>query len=101
MRRLTAGVATAALVALVAGSLQPGLEFLRLAADPALLSVGGAGLVLALATLRAPSISAFLRVFLTIFAAEYILTALAFVLVRVGWWPASLADAAPPASLPT
>lgn len=85
---------------MVAGITQGGIGFLGLAADLALLSVGAAGLALALVTLHSPSISAFLRVFSTIFAAEYVLTGLAYVIVRVGWWPASLADAAPPASLP-
>ncbi len=69
-------------------------------ADLALLSIGVVGLALALVTLRSASLSAFLRVFAMIFAVEYVLTGLAYAIVRVGWWPASLADAAPPASLP-
>jgi vitamin B12/bleomycin/antimicrobial peptide transport system ATP-binding/permease protein len=100
MKWLTISVAIAATIALVAGITQGGIGFLGLAADLALLSSGITGLALALVTLRSTSISAFLRVFSTIFAVEYVLTGLAYVIVRVGRWPASLADAAPPASLP-
>ena len=100
MKWLTISVAIAATIALVSGITQGGIGFLGLAADLALLSSGIAGLALALVTLRSTSISAFLRVFSTIFAVEYVLTGLAYVIVRVGWWPANLADAAPPASLP-
>lgn len=100
MKGLTISVAIAATIALLAGITEEARGFLDLAADPTLLSVGTAGLALALVTLRSPSISAFLRVFLAIFAVEYVFTGLAYVIVRVGWWPASLADAAAPASLP-
>ena len=100
MKGLSISVAIAAMIALVAGITQGGVGFLGLAADLTLLSSGVVGLALALVTLRSPSISAFLRVFSTIFAVEYVLTGLAYVIVRVGWWPASLADAAPPVSLP-
>ena len=100
MKGLTISVPVAATIALVAGLIQDGPRFLGLAADLALLSSGVAGLALALVALRSSSISAFLHVFSTIFVVEYVLTGLAYVIVRVGWWPASLADAAPPASLP-
>jgi putative ATP-binding cassette transporter len=96
----TISVAIAAATALVASITQGGVGFFGLAADLALLSSGVAGLALALVTLRLPPISAFLSVFSTIFAVEYVLTGLAYVSVRVGWWPALLADATPPASLP-
>jgi ABC transporter transmembrane protein len=43
----------------------------------------------------------FLRVFSTIFAVEYIVTGLAYVAVRAGWWPPSFSELAPPASLAT
>jgi putative ATP-binding cassette transporter len=100
VKGLALGVAIAATIAMGAAVTQAGGGFFGLAADLALLSIGIAGLVLALVTLRSPSISAFLRVFATIFAAEYVLTGLGYVAMRVGLWPASLADAAPPASLP-
>ena len=100
MRGLTISVAIAAAISLVAGNTQGGAGFLGLAADLPLLSSGVAGLALALVTWRGRSVSAFLRVFLTIFAVEYVLTGLTYVLVRVGWWSATLADAAPPVSLP-
>jgi putative ATP-binding cassette transporter len=97
VKGLTISVAIAAAMALVLGITQADLGSLSLAADLALPSIGVAGM---LVTLRSSAISAFLRVFSTIFAFEYVLTGLAYVLARVGWWPASLADAAPPASLP-
>lgn len=100
MRGLTISVAIAAAIALVAGIARGGGGFFGVAADLALLSSGVAGVALAFVVLRSLTISAFLRVFLTIFAVEYVLTGLAYVIVRVGWWPANLADAAPPASLP-
>jgi putative ATP-binding cassette transporter len=100
VKGLTIGVTIVATLALVAGITQGHVGFLGLTGDLALLSIGIAGLALALVTLRSLSISAFLRVFSTIFAVEYILTGLAYLVVGVGWWPASLADAAPPASLP-
>jgi putative ATP-binding cassette transporter len=65
-----------------------------------LLSIGAIGLPLALTIFRSPLISPFLRVFSTIFAVEYLVTGLAYVVVKAGWWLPSLAEAAPPASLP-
>jgi len=100
VRGLTISVAIAAAIALVAGIARGGGGFFGVAADLALLSSGVAGVALAFVVLRSLTISAFLRVFLTIFAVEYVLTGLAYVIVRVGWWPANLAAAAPPPSLP-
>jgi vitamin B12/bleomycin/antimicrobial peptide transport system ATP-binding/permease protein len=98
---LSIGVAIAAAIALVAGITKGGVDVLGLAADPTLLSIGAVGLMLALTTFRSPLISPFLRVFSTIFAFEYVVTGLAYVAVRAGWWPPSFSEAAPPASLPT
>ena len=100
MRPLSIGVAITAAVALIVGTTKGGGDVLGLAADPTLLSIGAVGLPLALTTFRSPLISPFLRVFSTIFALEYLVTGLAFVVVEAGWWPPSLAEAAPPASLP-
>ena len=100
MRGLTISVAIAAAIALVAGITRGGDGFFGGAAALARLSSGVAGVALAFVVLRSLTISAFLRVFLTIFAVEYVLTGLAYVIVRVGWWPANLAAAAPPPSLP-
>ncbi len=72
-----------------------------LATDPTLLSIGAVGLTLALTTFRSSLISPFLRVFSTIFAVEYVVTGLAYVAARAGWWPSNFAEATPPASLPT
>src|ERR1700747_580438 len=56
--------------------------------------------MLSLTTFRSSLISPFLRVFSTIFAVEYVVTGLAYVAVEAGWWRPSLAEIAPPASLP-
>jgi vitamin B12/bleomycin/antimicrobial peptide transport system ATP-binding/permease protein len=101
VKPLSIGVAIAAAIALVAGiTKEGGVDVIGLAADPTLLSIGAVGLMLALAIFRSPLISPFLRVFSTIFAVEYVATGLAYVAVGTGWWPQSLAEAAPPASLP-
>jgi vitamin B12/bleomycin/antimicrobial peptide transport system ATP-binding/permease protein len=97
MRPLSIGVAIAAAIALVAGITKGGVDVRGLAADPTLLTVGAVGLMLALTTFRSSLISPFLRVFSTIFAVEYVVTGLAYVAVEAGWWPPSLAEAAPPA----
>ena len=47
------------------------------AADASLLSIGGVGVMLAVATFRSLLISPFLRVFSTIFAVEYVVTGFA------------------------
>ena len=101
MKPLSIGVALAAAFALVASITKTGADVLGLAADPTLLSIGAVGLMLALTTLRSPLISPFLRVFSTIFAVEYVVTAVAHVAMRAGWWPPGLSELAPPASLAT
>jgi putative ATP-binding cassette transporter len=100
VKPLSIGVAIAAAIALLAGITKGDVDVLGLAADPTLLSIGAVGLMLALTTFRSPLISPFLRVFSTIFAVEYIVTGLAYVAVRAGWWPPSFSEAAPPASIP-
>jgi len=100
MKPLSIGVATAAAVAVLAGIAKGDGDVLGLAADPTLLGIGAIGMMLGLTTFRSLLISPFLRVFSTIFAAEYVVTGLAYVLVRTNWWPLSLSEAAPPASLP-
>src|SRR5215469_9857272 len=100
MKPLSIGVAIAAAVAALAGITKGDGDVLDLAADPTLLGIGAVGMMLALTTFRSPLISPFLRVFSTIFAAEYVATGLAYVLVRTSGWPSSLSEAAPPGSLP-
>jgi vitamin B12/bleomycin/antimicrobial peptide transport system ATP-binding/permease protein len=99
VKPLSTGVAIAAAIALLTGVTQGGGAVLG-AADPALLSIGIVGLILALTTFRSLQTSPFLRIFSTIFAIEYVVTGLAYVAVQTGWWPPSLADAPPPPSLP-
>jgi vitamin B12/bleomycin/antimicrobial peptide transport system ATP-binding/permease protein len=101
VKPLSISVAIAAASALLAGITKGGGDVLGFAADPTLLSIGAVGLMLALTTFRSALISPFLRVFSTIFAVEYVVTELAYVVVWAGWWPPSLSEAAPPASLPT
>jgi putative ATP-binding cassette transporter len=101
MEPLSIAVAVAAAIILLTGVTEGGGDVLGLAADPTLLGIGAIGLMLVLTTFRSPLISPFLRVFSAIFAVEYIVTGLAYVAARAGWWPASLSEAAPPASLPT
>jgi vitamin B12/bleomycin/antimicrobial peptide transport system ATP-binding/permease protein len=100
VKALSMGVAIAAATALVAGITKGGVDVLGLTVDPTLVSIGTVGLILTLTTYRSTLISPFLRVFSTIFAFEYIVTELAYVAVRAGWWPSSFSESAPPASLP-
>ena len=91
MRVLAMVVAAFALVALVAGQGfgLPGTTGLVLT-----------GLLLAAATWRAETISSFLRIFVTIFAVEYVLFGALVLLSAGGVWPSALAAFLPPASLP-
>jgi putative ATP-binding cassette transporter len=100
VKKLAVTAVIASATALAAGVAQGSVGLLGLPFDPSLLNTAVAGLALAVVTLRASSISGFLRVFLAIFAVEYVLTGLAYVLARIDWWPTALAEAAPPASLP-
>jgi vitamin B12/bleomycin/antimicrobial peptide transport system ATP-binding/permease protein len=100
VKLLSICVAITAAFSLFTGVLKGGGGVLGLAAHPTLLSVGGIGLMLAVTTYRSSLISSFLRVFSTIFAVEYVMTALAYVGVEVGWWPSSFSESTPPASLP-
>ena len=99
MKGLSIGVVIAAILALLAGITKGGGDLLGLAADPPLLSIGAVGLGLALTTFRSSLTSPFLSVFSTIFAVEYVVTAVAYVAAQEGWWPSSFSEAAPPASL--
>ena len=99
MKPLSIGVFVAAAFALVIAITKGGGD--GLIVDPPLLSMGVVGLMLALTTLRSLLISPFLRVFSTIFAVEYVVTAVAYAAVRVGSWPPGLSELAPPASLAT
>ena len=91
MRLLSILVAALAAVALATGLTTE---------TAALLGLGIAGLILALATWRAVTIATFLRIFSTIFAVEYLVTGGAALLAQSGYWPSSLAALAPPSSLP-
>ena len=99
MKPLSIGVTIAAAISLVAGITKGDVDIFGLAADPTLLSVGAVGMMLALTAFRSLLISPFLRVFSGIFAVEYVVTGLAYVAARAGWWPQNFSELAPPASL--
>lgn len=69
-------------------------------ADPAMVSLFVAGLVLTAATYQAARISSFLRVFSMIFGVEFVLTSLACAAPKIGWWPSFLGGLEIPLSLP-
>jgi vitamin B12/bleomycin/antimicrobial peptide transport system ATP-binding/permease protein len=71
---LSVCVGAAAASSLLASIVKGGGGILGLAVDPSLASIGGVGLMLAVAAFRSPLISPFLRVFSTIFAVEYVVT---------------------------
>ena len=89
-------VAASAAACLVAALVKGGGSVLGLPVDGALLSVAASGFVLAFATWRAQAISAFLRIFSVVFAAEYAVVALAFAAASLGFWPQALAPLTPP-----
>jgi vitamin B12/bleomycin/antimicrobial peptide transport system ATP-binding/permease protein len=64
------------------------------------LILGAVGAGLAWSAYRGNVISPFLRVFLVIFSAEFVLTALCYLLAKNGFWPASLEAVAIPSELP-
>ena len=62
--------------------------------------LGATGLLCAFTTYQSPKISAFLRIFATIFAVETVVFGVIFMVAQVGLWPASLEEYAFPESLP-
>lgn len=100
MQILAIAVAAVAFLSVIAGvQAQTGPAWAAYG-DPAMYGLALAGFMLALTTLGARSISAFLRIFSIIFAVEYVVTGLAYLAARRGFWPAGLADMQVPLSLP-
>ncbi|HEV2570548.1 MAG TPA: SbmA/BacA-like family transporter [Beijerinckiaceae bacterium] len=99
MKVLGGAVAVAAILCLAAGIGSGASQISGIAVNPASIGVGVVGLLLAYVTLRGHTISTFLRIFLRLFAFEYVVLALAFAASNRGFWPAFLADAAPPSTL--
>jgi putative ATP-binding cassette transporter len=62
--------------------------------------LAGVGLICAITTYRAQTISSFLKIFIAIFAAETIIFGAVYLLGAMGLWPASLEDYMLPESLP-
>ncbi len=77
----TAAVAATAVLALAYGLFGGDRMALILAA------VGG---LLAFSTYRSPAVSSFLRVLMTVFAVEFALMGVAYMLGKAGWWPETL-----------
>jgi vitamin B12/bleomycin/antimicrobial peptide transport system ATP-binding/permease protein len=91
MRPYAIAAAVTALLALIGGITGGDRMAFVLAA------VGGA---FAAAAWRADAMSAFLRVLMTVFALEYAVTGVAYLLGKNGWWPDALAAIAIPSELP-
>lgn len=68
--------------------------------DKTIIGMGVVGVLFAGALLRAAQVSTFLKIFLGIFAVEYVVFGSALLLVKGGAWPQALADYGPPPSLP-
>ena len=64
-----------------------------------LIGLAGAGVLAGLATWRATAISAFLRIFAGLFAAEFVLFTCILLTAHFNLWPAILTAAVPPVSL--
>jgi putative ATP-binding cassette transporter len=86
----------AALVAVVS-VIALGLGLAKLATGTIVMGV--AGLLLAASTFRAPGISAFLRLFIVIFAVEYTIVGAAVLAAENGFWPEAYAALKPPNSM--
>jgi len=69
-------------------------------ADNVVFFLAAASLVCAWATWRARGISAFLKIFVAIFAAETVVFGLGHLIAKLGLWPAQFADYKLPESLP-
>jgi vitamin B12/bleomycin/antimicrobial peptide transport system ATP-binding/permease protein len=91
MKLLSIAVALLGLAALVQPALQ--MNF------PAAL-LGIVVLICAFTTFRSTAISSFLKIFVGIFSTEAIISGLAVVAARAGYWPAYFAQELPPESLP-
>jgi len=68
--------------------------------DRTIIGMAVVGLLFAGALLKSAQVSTFLKIFLGIFAVEYVVFGAALLLVKGGAWPAGLADYGPPPSLP-
>ncbi|MHB2167736.1 ABC transporter ATP-binding protein/permease [Alsobacter sp. R-9] len=68
--------------------------------DKMIIGMGVVGVLFAGALYRSAPVSSFLRIFLGIFAVEYVAFGAALLLVKAKLWPEALADFSPPASLP-
>lgn len=68
--------------------------------DKTIMGMGVVGVLFAAALHRAGGVSSFLKIFLGIFAVEYVVFGAALLLVKGGVWPEGLKDYGPPPSLP-
>ncbi len=88
---LSAAVAVIAGIGFVVGVLRE---------DAGVIALAVAGALFAVTAWRSARISRFLKIFVAIFAVEYVVFAGLFLLAWSGNWPQSLAEYAPPVSLP-
>lgn len=91
LRMLAVAVAVFAVLAIAVG------EAVGL---PGTVGLGATGIILAFATWRATGISSFLRIFLVIFAVEYVVFGGSVLASGLGLWPSFLGGLVPPPSLP-
>jgi putative ATP-binding cassette transporter len=68
--------------------------------DKTSLGIAVVGILLAAATWRSALISSFMRIFVAIFAVEYVVFGAVAMANRYGAWPAVMGELAPPSSLP-
>jgi putative ATP-binding cassette transporter len=76
------------------------LAVARVTGDPVVGVLAVASLICAYTTFRSSTISSFLKIFVAIFTSELVLFGIAYLVARVNWWPAGLAEYRLPESVP-
>jgi vitamin B12/bleomycin/antimicrobial peptide transport system ATP-binding/permease protein len=76
------------------------LAFGGVGGQKALMGLGAVGILLAWAAYQSPRISAFLRLFITVFSIEYVVLSLAYLAGAQGYWPEALQAVSIPSELP-
>ncbi len=72
----------------------------QLTRDPMVAILAAAAMVCAYTTFRSSAISSFLKIFAAIFTIELVVFGAAYLVARMNWWPANLAEYRLPESLP-
>ena len=76
------------------------LAVARATGDPVVGVLAAASIVCAYTTFRSATVSSFLKIFIAVFTSELVVFGIAFLIARMHWWPASLAEYQLPESLP-